>query len=542
MDSIRVERLRCLGDTGYIQLKPITVLLGQNSSGKSSFLRILPLLKQSLESRTTGPILWSGRLVDFGNFEDAHQTGAEDNIEFSFNFKLESRKFIPGKNKNLSYFLFSAEATNILNTFPITLTLQISENKKKETTRTSRIFLQLEDSKIQLDFREDDSVTNFLVNSFNVLTLGNKYVTTKFDRSLILPTITESEQKKEYDFEKLSSLSPAFIRYRSRFRALFQALIDKTKETAHHATKLETIIQMALSFGLGNSENMLKDIQENNIAGKSWKNKTKNWTVETKDFKELRDLIIANAIPFILEKCDDTLANFSKNISYIGPVRATAERYYRTQDLAVDEVDYQGSNLAMFLRNLSDSEMRNFSTWTLDNFGFKPSITSSRGHISVKIRSKNSDKEPNVADTGFGFSQILPVITQLWLLSSLPKANIQPNSRRVSRGTITYAIEQPELHLHPRLQGTLTDALVKSIKAANEKKIQLRLMIETHSEVLVNRLGQLVAEGKISPDEINIVLFEPSDKPGEVTIRNAQFDSDGYLLNWPLGFFEMELV
>lgn len=540
MDSIRVERLRCLGDTGYIQLKPITVLIGQNSSGKSSFLRILPLLKQSLESRTTGPILWSGRLVDFGNFEDAHQIGAEDNIEFSFNFRLESRKFIPGRD--LSYFLFSGEATNILNTFPITLTLQISENKKKETTRTSRIFLQLEDSKIQLDFREDDSVTNFLVNSFNVLTLGNKYVTTKFDSSLILPTITESEQKKEYDFEKLSSLSPAFIRYRSRFRALFQALIDKTKETAHHATKLETIIQMALSFGLGNSENMLKDIQENNIAGKSWKNKTKNWTVETKDFKELRDLIIANAIPFILQQCDDTLANFSKNISYIGPVRATAERYYRTQDLAVDEVDYQGSNLAMFLRNLTDSEMRNFSTWTLDNFGFKPSITSSRGHISVKIRSKNSDKEPNVADTGFGFSQILPVITQLWLLSSLPKGNIQPTSRLVNRGTITYAIEQPELHLHPRLQGTLTDALVKSIKAAKEKKIQLRLMIETHSEVLVNRLGQLVAEGKISPDEINIVLFEPSDKLGEVTIRNAQFDSDGYLLNWPLGFFEMELV
>jgi predicted ATPase len=82
MDSIRVERLRCLSDTGYIQLKPITVLLGQNSSGKSTFLRILPLLKQSVESRTTGPILWSGRLVDFGNFNDAHQTGSKDDIAF----------------------------------------------------------------------------------------------------------------------------------------------------------------------------------------------------------------------------------------------------------------------------------------------------------------------------------------------------------------------------------------------------------------------------------------------------------------------------
>ena len=536
MDSIRVERLRCLSDTGYIQLKPITVLLGQNSSGKSSFLRILPLLKQSLEFRTTGPILWSGRLVDFGNFEDAHQTGAEDNIEFSFNFKLESRKFPHSRD---FYFLFSVES-NILNTFDIILTLQVSEHKKKETTRTSKIFLQLEDSKIQLDFGEDDSLTNFLVNSFNVLNLGNKYIARKFDRSLLLPTITESEQKKEYESEKLSSLSPGIIRSRSPLRALSRALIDKTRKTAHHATKLETIIQMALSFGLGNSENMLRDIQENNFAGKSWKDKTKNWTVETKDFKELRDLIIANAIPFILEKCDDTLANFSKNISYIGPVRATAERYYRTQDLAVDEVDYQGNNLAMFLRNLTNSEMESFSVWTLDNFGFKPSIKSSEGHISLTICSKDSDKNLNIADTGFGFSQILPVITQLWSLSS--KENLQSTSPRVNRGTITYAIEQPELHLHPRLQGTLTDALVKSIKTAKEKEIDLRLMIETHSEVLVNRLGQLVAEGKISPDEINIVLFEPSEQVGEVIIRNAQFDSDGYLLNWPLGFFEMELV
>jgi predicted ATPase len=537
MDSIRVKRLRCLADTGYIQLKPITVLLGQNSSGKSTFLRILPLLKQSVESRTTGPILWSGRLVDFGNFDDAHQTGSEDNIAFSFNFKVESRNFA---YRDYSY-LFLSEEARIVNKIDMTLTLEISKHKEKETTRTSRIFLQLDDSKIQLDFGEDEYITNFFVNSFNVLSLGNKYVSKKIDRSSLLPTITESELKKEYDFEKSSSLS-RLIRSRSRFRALFQALIDKTKETAHHATKLETIIQMALSFGLGNSENMLKDIQENNFASKYWKSKTKNWTIETKDFKELRDLIIANAIPFIIEKCDDTIANFSNNISYIGPVRATAERYYRTQDLSVDEVDYQGSNLAMFLRNLTDPELASFSAWTLDNFGFEPSIKSSLGHISVTIRSKDSDKDLNVADTGFGFSQILPVITQLWLLSSFSIRNLHPTSRRVNRGTITYAIEQPELHLHPRLQGTLTDALVKSIKAAKDKNIDLRLMIETHSEVLANRLGQLVAEGKISPDEINIVLFEPSDKAGEVRIRNAKFNSDGYLLNWPLGFFDMELV
>ncbi|MDB9514496.1 AAA family ATPase [Kamptonema animale CS-326] len=533
MDSIRVERLRCLGDTGHIQLKPITVLLGQNSSGKSSFLRILPLLKQSVELRTIEPILWFGRLVDFGNFDDAHQTGGEGSIAFSFNFKLESSNY--GINTDFVDLIFS-EGAKILNTLNITLSLQVSKYKNKEATRTSKIFLQIEDSKIELEFGEDDYLTKFWVNSFNVLNvlnLGDKYFSSKFNINFLLPTITEKEQKKEYEFNKSFLYSQILNTYVFRLPALFKALTDKIEETIHPKTKLENIIKMVLSFGLGNSENMLKDIQQNTFAGKSWKSKTQEWTIETKEFKELRDIIIAFAISFIIEKCDEILANFSKNISYIGPVRATAVRYYRYQGLAVDEVDSQGNNLAMFLRNLNQSQMQSFSAWTLDNFGFNPSIKSSIDHISLTICSKDSDKDLNIADTGFGFSQILPVITQLWLLSS---------SNRGNRGTITYAIEQPELHLHPRLQGTLTDALVKSITAAKDNDIDLRLMIETHSEVLVNRLGQLIAEGKISPDEINIVLFEPSDKLGEVTIRNVQFDSDGYLLNWPLGFFEMELV
>jgi AAA15 family ATPase/GTPase len=201
MDSIRVKRLRCLADTGYIQLKPITVLLGQNSSGKSTFLRILPLLKQSVESRTTGPILWSGRLVDFGNFDDAHQNDSEDNIAFSFNFEVESRSF---PYRDYPYYILSEEA-RIVNKIDISLTLEISKDKEKETTTTSRIFLQLDDSKIQLDFGDDEYITNFFVNSFNVLSLGNKYVSKKFDRSSLLPTITETDLKKEYDFEKLSS-------------------------------------------------------------------------------------------------------------------------------------------------------------------------------------------------------------------------------------------------------------------------------------------------------------------------------------------------
>ncbi len=63
MDAIRIENLRSLGDTGLVQLRPITLLVGQNSSGKSTFLRSFPLLRQSVDANVSGPILWWGDLV-----------------------------------------------------------------------------------------------------------------------------------------------------------------------------------------------------------------------------------------------------------------------------------------------------------------------------------------------------------------------------------------------------------------------------------------------------------------------------------------------
>ena len=70
MLSIGVQNLRSLYNIDEIEIKPITVLLGKNSAGKSTFLRMFPLLKQSIEERTSEPILWYGDYVDFGDFEE----------------------------------------------------------------------------------------------------------------------------------------------------------------------------------------------------------------------------------------------------------------------------------------------------------------------------------------------------------------------------------------------------------------------------------------------------------------------------------------
>ena len=69
MLKLGLKNFRLLRAVEPIDIKPITMLLGRNSSGKSSFLRTLPLLKQSILIRSSAPVLWYGDLVDFGNFQ-----------------------------------------------------------------------------------------------------------------------------------------------------------------------------------------------------------------------------------------------------------------------------------------------------------------------------------------------------------------------------------------------------------------------------------------------------------------------------------------
>ena len=70
MDNIRIQNYRCFDDTGTISIKPITVLVGANSSGKSSFLKFFGLIKQSVSSFVRGFFLWLGPLIDFQDFEN----------------------------------------------------------------------------------------------------------------------------------------------------------------------------------------------------------------------------------------------------------------------------------------------------------------------------------------------------------------------------------------------------------------------------------------------------------------------------------------
>jgi AAA15 family ATPase/GTPase len=89
--EIGIENFKTFGKMQRIPLKPITLLYGPNSSGKSSLIQSLLLFKQTLEESTNNevPLLSRGNLVDLGDYSEfihKHDDKKEFKMSFSFNF------------------------------------------------------------------------------------------------------------------------------------------------------------------------------------------------------------------------------------------------------------------------------------------------------------------------------------------------------------------------------------------------------------------------------------------------------------------------
>lgn len=234
---------------------------------------------------------------------------------------------------------------------------------------------------------------------------------------------------------------------------------------------------------------------------------------------------------------NDLIVNFS-SVSYSKPLRANADRYYRSRYLSSNEVNSDGSNLVDFYNCLEREKKKELNDWMRENFGFFYTIESSQGHKSIIIYEENkkniNDKEKikrNITDMGFGFSQILPIVTQLWTLQN---AN---NKFPYTHINYIYAIEQPELHLHPAMQCKLINALSKIPKLASEKGIKVTFIIETHSETIVNQLGRLIERNDLSHKDVSVLIFSKEKSSSFTKIQQSKFNDKGELTQWPIGFF-----
>jgi predicted ATPase len=126
-----------------------------------------------------------------------------------------------------------------------------------------------------------------------------------------------------------------------------------------------------------------------------------------------------------------------------------------------------------------------------------------------------------IPDVGFGVSQVLPVLVQCYYA---PEGSI-------------IVFEQPEIHLHPRVQASLADVF---IDAAKERSVQI--IVESHSEHLVRRLQRRVAEAKdVSNADIALYFASTPLDASSSSLEKLDVDLFGNIVNWPADFFGDEL-
>jgi predicted ATPase len=140
-------------------------------------------------------------------------------------------------------------------------------------------------------------------------------------------------------------------------------------------------------------------------------------------------------------------------------------------------------------------------------------VVQDQGKLGRSLRLEVDGTERDLTAVGVGASQLLPVVA---LVLGAPSGSV-------------VLLEQPELHLHPAVQSRLADFFLAARR-------DIRVLVETHSEYLVSRIRVRVAEGRAEPARIRVLFVQRTG--GVAEVRNLQLGSLGDLNEWPVGFFD----
>jgi predicted ATPase len=222
-------------------------------------------------------------------------------------------------------------------------------------------------------------------------------------------------------------------------------------------------------------------------------------------------------------------------MSYVGPIRALGKRIYlQSEYYETMGTDISGSSWVHAASpNTEAGEFnRSFIVNRLTELGLAVDLTyeeSESGYFSIVVTPHIGSVHNNIADVGQGISQLIPILLKMAELQFARNQQSKRQYRSVSQlSRQLFLIEQPEIHLHPAAQAALGSMFVGVTKS-----LEASLIIETHSDHILNRIRIEVLEGKLSRSDIRILYFA-SD--GEV--HNIRLDEKARYSDAPNEFFE----
>lgn len=521
LKAIRIENLRSLKDTGFIELKPLNILLGANSSGKSTFLRSFPLLTQSVRKELRGPISWfDDSLVDFGDYNTAYNRYAQKDDRIRFSFKLE----YPFLRRRLPRFIDDQTTPSMLKKMgTVSFTMSLANDSKG--TYIDKLIVKDDYNVciVRIDSRNEPLV--FTINGIKIAT-SYKWNWDFYTYTSFLPHIIPQKGMTSNEGERFEYV----------LRHITYDILRKYCSSSLKNTKaFDTLIE----HWSPNPQEFLEHMKLQNYLRRLKKN-VQPWMVDDANFKEIYSYVSLYFYNQLLKNIDNEISNFFIRTSYIAPMRAEGSRYYRSQGLQVKDIDPYGKNLEEFIASLTPVQRTDYNTYVSRILKVNINIRNTANYNSLVIGTGNESF--NITDVGFGYSQIIPIITKLWFSDyKRRKGNRLIYSLRFPSANtdLVTAIEQPELHLHPAYQAKIADVFMSLLNSFTEEDDdQYKLLVETHSPTIINRIGRRIREGKFLAKNVNIILFQKDIENKNSQVSQTSYDSNGQIQNWPYGFFD----
>ena len=586
LTRVRITNFKAIKDVSF-DLKPLNLILGGNSAGKSSILQALVLCSQNFNRGTTYSFDLNNQYLTLGPFGDLMRRGTRqgDNLTVELQFSKDLSE--GGEHKYLARLTLDSRKRNLKkSSVPISrfqVSEELPEGKTELTVKLANgdplgqasiagtyfsrpLFLQRTSGPSPLP--SGRNVTKQKLNGVFTTVAEDRFLPSPFtERSIFLIEEVRIGLIERFILDKYSQES----RY-SKTSLNFQEAREKRPQIIKSLRSRSPILteshsKLTLWFEhLKNSGNFTAD-----RLGESLKSDFEEFnrlelfkgleTIEPVEFvKFLRDMsadepLLKVKLPQILflggadqRETYESAVRFSKRqffsisdkIQYLGPLRAHAltEQKNEAPPHSWAPIGARGELLAYQLGAGTYSKAANYVVPTRKGKTVKFTVESLTLHKALSLWAQWFDLGDNILTIDEGvWGSYLELDGEKFHRKGTGISQVLPVIAiclMAPRQSLTL-IEQPELHLHPAMQqklGTFFSEISKTGK---------RLIIETHSEYILTRIRKEIATGALENDNVSLTFVSAKmgkDGQRHSEYQQVQISDTGVIAKWPEAFYD----
>lgn len=517
LKEIKIENFRIFKDETSFKLAPITILTGPNSSGKSSLTKAMQLFYGSLKNDIN--------LLDFSIGE--HKLNTFPNTINKFNNKNEFIKFCLKVQDNPRFLFFES------------ILAEFTYVQKDEENGALK----------EINFFDGDNFVHkkiVSVHSMESKSDDKNILVYKFQPIVFIEKINNILAKRDEELLEIIENGYLFPLMGGKSQIYYSDTPGATILDKFNHKKIPFILDEFLMpvVGYNNYEHFKKDLLDNIVVLNFHKHGNLIFSITKDFFSKYQDIFTELNIDWhgnidlskfihkefveLIYFLQEEIFGYLKSINELDEVFINSYRPSVSRSHSENDKDlHYYENLRLISVNGITGEKMEHINEAIKFFELGDRLIIERVPLmGINVFIEQKGEKINVADLGYGVSQLLPMILEIFLNPAYSFSN---------NNTI-YFIEEPGANLHPHMQSKLADFFSYLIKSSD-----CQFIIETHSEYLIRKLQYLTAKGDIQPTDTQIYYFHNIDKipEGEKQILKINIEQTGGLTNnFGKGFFD----